>query len=347
MCGGCRVSVDGKSQFACVDGPEFDAHQVDFQNLREPQRDVPRDGSTLAAGVPRPPGAGSRARPGPRVPPAGPGRTSRPAGQRAHTESRRMSGRLTPKERVKIPRQRMPEQEPASRRHNFQEVNLGLAASLAATEASRCIACADPKCVKGCPVGVKVREFVELVAQGDYKAAAAKMREDNVLPAVTGRVCPQEDQCEGACVMGKKFDPLAIGHLERFVADWEADSGELGLPPRAPAHRQEGRLRRQRPGRAHRGGRPGAEGPRGHGVRGAARGRRRAGLRHPGVPPAEGHRAPRDREPGEDGRALRDQRRRRAHRHDRRAAAAGGLRRRLRRHRRRPAEVPRASRART
>jgi glutamate synthase (NADPH/NADH) small chain len=145
-----------------------------------------------------------------------------------------MKNRLTPKERVKIPRQKMPEQAPASRRQNFQEVNLGLAAGVAATEASRCIECADPKCVKGCPVGVKVREFVELVAQQDYKGAAAKMREDNVLPAVTGRVCPQEDLCEGACVMGKKFDPLAIGYLERFIADWEAESGELGLPPRAP-----------------------------------------------------------------------------------------------------------------
>ena len=146
-----------------------------------------------------------------------------------------MKNPLSPKERVKIPRQRMPEQEPAERRRNFAEVNLGLAVDVAATEASRCIECADPKCVKGCPVGVKVREFVDLVTQGDYKAAAAKMREDNVLPAVTGRVCPQEDQCEGACVMGKKFDPLAIGYLERFIADWEAASGELGLPPRAPA----------------------------------------------------------------------------------------------------------------
>ena len=91
--------------------------------------------------------------------------------------------------------------------------------------------------MKGCPVGVKVREFVDLVQQGEYKAAAAKMREDNVLPAVTGRVCPQEDQCEGACVMGKKFDPLAIGYLERFVADCEASSGEIGLPPAGAAPR--------------------------------------------------------------------------------------------------------------
>ncbi|HSD65618.1 MAG TPA: NAD(P)-binding protein, partial [Vicinamibacteria bacterium] len=146
-----------------------------------------------------------------------------------------MKNPLPMKERVKIPRQAMPEQDPAVRRTNFQEVNLGLAAAVAGTEASRCIACADPKCVRGCPVGVKVREFVDLVLEGDYKAAAAKMREDNVLPAVTGRVCPQEDQCEGACVMGKKFDPLAIGYLERFIADWEAASGEVGLPPRAPA----------------------------------------------------------------------------------------------------------------
>jgi glutamate synthase (NADPH) small chain len=146
-----------------------------------------------------------------------------------------MKNPLSMKERVKVPRQKMPEQEPSARRTNFDEVNLGLAAAVAGTEASRCIECADPKCVKGCPVGVKVREFVDLVLAGDYKAAAAKMREDNVLPAVTGRVCPQEDQCEGACVMGKKFDPLAIGYLERFIADWEAASGQVGLPPRAPA----------------------------------------------------------------------------------------------------------------
>ncbi len=142
---------------------------------------------------------------------------------------------IPPKDRMKMPRQRMPEQPASERSHNFDEVNLGLAAQFAATEASRCIECAKPACVKGCPVGVKVREFVDLVVQGDYKGAAAKMREDNVLPAVTGRVCPQEDQCEGSCVMGKKSDPLAIGYLERFIADWEARSGELGLPPRAPA----------------------------------------------------------------------------------------------------------------
>ena len=146
-----------------------------------------------------------------------------------------MTNTLSMKARVKIPRQAMPEQPPAVRCANFDEVNLGLAATQAGTEATRCIECQHPACVKGCPVGVKIREFVELVLQGEYRAAAAKMREDNVLPAITGRVCPQEDQCEGACVMGKKFGPLAIGNLERFIADWEARSGELALPPRALA----------------------------------------------------------------------------------------------------------------
>jgi len=145
------------------------------------------------------------------------------------------SNPLSPRERVRIPRQRMPEQDPATRRRSFQEVNLGLAPAAAATEASRCIECTDPRCAKGCPVGVKVREFLDLVVRGDYRGAAARMREDNVLPAITGRVCPQEEQCEGACVMGRKFGPVAIGHLERFIADWEARSGEVSPPPHAPA----------------------------------------------------------------------------------------------------------------
>jgi glutamate synthase (NADPH/NADH) small chain len=141
---------------------------------------------------------------------------------------------VSPKERVKIPRQHMPEQKPQARAANFQEVNLGLSANLAQTEATRCLACKKAVCVEGCPVGVKIREFVALVLAGDYSAAAAKMREDNVLPAITGRVCPQEEQCEACCLLGKKFEPLAVGYLERFIADWEARTGAVGLPPIAP-----------------------------------------------------------------------------------------------------------------
>ncbi|MEZ6052292.1 MAG: NADPH-dependent glutamate synthase [Planctomycetaceae bacterium] len=146
-----------------------------------------------------------------------------------------MTERLPPKERTKIPRQAMPEQDPHERAHNFAEVNRGLEILVAEKEAQRCLACNDPKCVHGCPVGVKIREFVDLVIEGEYLKAAAKIREDNVLPAVTGRVCPQENQCEGSCILGKRFSPLAIGHLERFVADYEQATGQVGLPERAPA----------------------------------------------------------------------------------------------------------------
>jgi glutamate synthase (NADPH/NADH) small chain len=146
-----------------------------------------------------------------------------------------MANPLKPNERVKSPRQHMPDQEACERRANFTEVNLGFGIELAKCEAQRCLECSSPKCVAGCPVGVKVKDFICLVLEGKYLEAAAKVREDNVLPAVTGRVCPQEDQCEGACVINKKFGSVGIGYLERFVADYELKSGQVGLPPNAPS----------------------------------------------------------------------------------------------------------------
>ncbi len=142
---------------------------------------------------------------------------------------------LSNKERVKIPRQHMPEQDADRRRRNFEEVNQGLTVLGATTEALRCLECTTPKCMAGCPVGVKVKEFVALIVAGDYLRAAAKIREDNILPAITGRVCPQETQCEGCCILGNKFEPLGIGYLERFVADYERESGQIGLPEKAPS----------------------------------------------------------------------------------------------------------------
>jgi glutamate synthase (NADPH/NADH) small chain len=139
------------------------------------------------------------------------------------------------KERMKILRTHMPELDPAVRSRNFEEVNQGLPMADALTEASRCIECAKPGCVVDCPVGVKVKEVIALICAGDYLAAAAKLREDNSLPAITGRVCPQENQCEGGCIVGKKGQPVAIGNLERFIADYERLSGKLGLPANAPA----------------------------------------------------------------------------------------------------------------
>ena len=139
------------------------------------------------------------------------------------------------KERMKLPRQHMPERPPLERNCTFEEVNLGFDPALAHDEALRCLACAKPTCTKGCPVAVKVKDFVALIVEGDYLGAAAKIREDNVLPAITGRVCPQEDQCEGDCVMAKRVPSVAIGHLERFVADYERKTGQVGIPTNAPS----------------------------------------------------------------------------------------------------------------
>jgi len=139
---------------------------------------------------------------------------------------------LSPKERIKVPRQCMPEQPAGERNKNFTEVNLGFDAELARQEALRCLECAKPTCTDHCPVGVDVKKFVQLIVAGDYLGAALKMREANVLPAVTGRVCPQEDQCEGSCLLSKKVKPLGIGYLERFVADYEQRVG-IQFPPKA------------------------------------------------------------------------------------------------------------------
>jgi len=137
---------------------------------------------------------------------------------------------ISKKDRMKIPRQEMPEQSGTKRITNFEEVNLGFTEELARKEALRCIECPKPTCTVGCPVGVQIRDFISLVAQGDYLGAAAKIKEDNALPAVCGRVCPQEEQCEAKCVVGKKNEPVAIGRLERFVADYEREHVGIRSP---------------------------------------------------------------------------------------------------------------------
>jgi glutamate synthase (NADPH/NADH) small chain len=138
------------------------------------------------------------------------------------------------RERMKMPRQHMLEQAPLVRAQQFTEVNLGYSAELARQEALRCIECAKPACTETCPVGVKVKEFVQLVVEGNFLRAAAKIREDNVLPAITGRVCPQEDHCEGGCLLKKKGESLGIGYLERFVADYEQQHFDVKNIVKAP-----------------------------------------------------------------------------------------------------------------
>ncbi len=145
-----------------------------------------------------------------------------------------MSNELTPKERLAIERTHMPEQPAERRVTNFQEVNLGLAEAAAVQEARRCLLCKKRPCVDGCPVTVRIPEFLACVANSDFAGAAEILLRDNALPCTTGRVCPQEIQCEQRCVRGAKGQPVAVGWLERFIADWAA---EHLAPPQPTAQR--------------------------------------------------------------------------------------------------------------
>jgi len=127
---------------------------------------------------------------------------------------------LSVAERLKIPRQEMPQRDPAERSRDFLEVNLGYTEDLAVLEAQRCLQCKDARCVEGCPVRVRIPEFIRAVAERDFRRAAESLFADNALPGICGRVCPQETQCEARCIRGNRGRPVAIGHLERFVADW-------------------------------------------------------------------------------------------------------------------------------
>jgi glutamate synthase (NADPH/NADH) small chain len=128
----------------------------------------------------------------------------------------------------------MPEQPPEVRIHNYNEVPHGYTPEQAMAEAKRCLECAKPSCMVGCPVNINIPGFLKLVSDGDFRAAINLIKETNALPAITGRVCPQEGQCEGSCALSKKYESVAIGRLERFVADWEAAQGELTIPEIAP-----------------------------------------------------------------------------------------------------------------
>jgi len=134
----------------------------------------------------------------------------------------------------KIPRQPMPEQAPEDRARNFEEVPYGYSEQTAMLEASRCLRCKKPRCVQGCPVNINIPDFISLVQEGKFIEAAWKIKEQNALPAVCGRVCPQEEQCEKLCVLGVKGEPVAIGRLERFVADFEHNSGKIKVPQIPP-----------------------------------------------------------------------------------------------------------------
>lgn len=232
MCGACRVSVGGKTKFVCVDGPEFDAHQVDFDEMlrrlggyRAEERAA---FEAYQAGVE-----------------AGSGQSACCAHAEhmlstccAPEDVKPSEVRLTAKERAALPRVVMPALDPELRSHLLHdEVNQGLTLQMAMDEAKRCLHCKNPGCVQGCPVGIDIPSFIGLIEEGNILGAAAKIKESSTLPAVCGRVCPQEKQCESQCIHLKmKHQAVAIGYLERFAADYERESGKMAVPQCAPAN---------------------------------------------------------------------------------------------------------------
>jgi glutamate synthase (NADPH/NADH) small chain len=204
MCGGCRVSVGNQSKFACVDGPEFDAHLVDFKTLMNRNRAYHEEEECALDAA---------------------------AKEIEHAGRREIK---------KIPRQPMPARDPGERTRDFNEVNLGFTEALVQMEVQRCLQCRRPLCVEGCPVGVKIPEFIQMITDQDYITASRLIKEDNVLASVCSRVCPQSDQCEGACILTKRNEAVAIGALARFVTDYERAHSNL-IPEAIPISKKTGK----------------------------------------------------------------------------------------------------------
>lgn len=217
MCGACRITVGGKTKFVCVDGPEFDGHQVDFDEMLKRMgafKEIEREEIHKLDAVEDKTICKSSS-------------NDRNAPWR---EALRKS--MKPKERTAIPRVKMPELDPEYRSHSRkEEVNLGLDKEQALTEAKRCLDCANPTCMTGCPVGINIPTFIKNIERGEFLEAARVLKQTSALPAVCGRVCPQEKQCESKCIHIKMNEPaVAIGYLERFAADFERESGQISIP---------------------------------------------------------------------------------------------------------------------
>lgn len=258
MCGACRVTVGGKTKFVCVDGPEFDAHQVDFDGMLKrmgafkdsEKRDYDRytavhqqinssnqqkDTANSTSPIIEEDSAllDDDFHPHRAEQFAAADLTNRGTDWRAALRKSKKA-----KDRMATPRIPMPELDGEYRSHSLrEEVNLGLSAKQAVVEASRCIDCPNPTCVTGCPVNIDIPAFIKNIERGEFLAAASVLKMTSALPAVCGRVCPQEKQCESRCIHLKTHgSAVAIGNLERFAADYERESGQMSTPEIAPSN---------------------------------------------------------------------------------------------------------------
>lgn len=217
MCGACRISVGGKTRFVCVDGPEFDGHQVDFDEMLKRMgafKEIERNEiHKLENNHPH-------------------CEADKTVSDRTAPWREELRKSMKPKERTAIPRVKMNELDPEYRSHSRkEEVNLGLNEEQAVTEAKRCLDCANPSCMQGCPVGINIPTFIKNIERGEFLEAARTLKQTSALPAVCGRVCPQEKQCESQCIHLKMgHEAVAIGYLERFAADYERESGQISIP---------------------------------------------------------------------------------------------------------------------
>ena len=213
MCGACRVTVGGKTKFVCVDGPEFDAHEVDWTEMLSRMKSYKaEEAEALTAYLHSKDDSRTTVN-----------RRSTDGQSLCETEVSSVEPFTgTPKDRVAIPRVQMPELRPEVRVKSLhEEVNQGLTFEQAITESHRCLNCKNPSCVQGCPVNINIPGFIKTLEKGDILGAAAIIKESSSLPAVCGRVCPQEKQCEANCIHHKMgHQPVAIGYLERFCADY-------------------------------------------------------------------------------------------------------------------------------
>ena len=253
MCGACRLTIGGKTKFVCIDGPEFDGALVDWDEMfkrmgtfkraeQEELEHYEEHLETHSQPLPVMEGSGQKSTAELSTPLShreGQGGESLDVLTDRDAEWRKeLRASMKPKERTAIERVKMPELDPVYRATTrTEEVNIGLTKEMAMTEAKRCLDCAKPSCVEGCPVNINIPSFVKNIERGQFLAAAKVLKNTSALPAVCGRVCPQEKQCESKCIHLKMNEPaVAIGYLERFAADYERESGNISLPEIAPAN---------------------------------------------------------------------------------------------------------------